>query len=62
MHVLYETAWSDDAGTVHFRADLYGRDDTLKKQLAAVRTGRSTSVARRAPQSESRVVGPEAAN
>jgi murein L,D-transpeptidase YcbB/YkuD len=26
VHLIYDTAWVDDAGTVQFRADVYGRD------------------------------------
>ncbi len=26
LHVVYDTAWVDDAGVVNFRADVYGRD------------------------------------
>ena len=26
LHVIYRTAWVDDAGRVHFRRDIYGRD------------------------------------
>lgn len=33
VHVLYITAWVDDAGNTHFRDDIYGRDVTLKKAL-----------------------------
>jgi murein L,D-transpeptidase YcbB/YkuD len=28
IHLVYDTAWVDDAGTVNFRDDIYGRDGT----------------------------------
>jgi len=46
VHVLYETAWSDASGALHFRADLYGRDDDLKRQMAESRLVRPSSIAR----------------
>jgi L,D-transpeptidase YcbB len=36
VHLVYDTAWVDDAGTVQFRADVYGRD---KKQSAVAQRG-----------------------
>lgn len=33
VHILYQTAWADENGTVHFRPDIYDRDAEL---LAAV--------------------------
>lgn len=33
VHVLYQTAWVDDAGLVHFRSDLYGKDELLDQFL-----------------------------
>jgi len=33
VFITYETAWVDDAGTVQFREDIYGRDATLAGRL-----------------------------
>jgi murein L,D-transpeptidase YcbB/YkuD len=33
LHVVYRTVWVDDAGDLHFRADLYGHDARLARAL-----------------------------
>lgn len=33
IHILYLTAWVDDDGALHFRDDIYGRDEHLDKSL-----------------------------
>jgi murein L,D-transpeptidase YcbB/YkuD len=35
VHLLYWTAWMEDADTVHFRTDIYGRDEAVARALAA---------------------------
>jgi murein L,D-transpeptidase YcbB/YkuD len=35
VHLLYWTAWMEDETTVHFRADIYERDDAVARALAA---------------------------
>lgn len=40
VHLLYQTAWVDAAGTVQFREDIYGRDNELLDALA--RRGRDS--------------------
>jgi len=34
VHLLYWTAWTDSAGTPHFRPDIYDRDSALEKALS----------------------------
>jgi L,D-transpeptidase YcbB len=36
VHILYQTAWVDPAGTVQFRDDVYGHDRWLEDELAAL--------------------------
>lgn len=36
VHILYQTAWVDPAGTVQFRDDIYGHDRWLEGELAAL--------------------------
>jgi murein L,D-transpeptidase YcbB/YkuD len=33
IYILYWTAWADDGGQLHFRKDIYGRDDRLIRAL-----------------------------
>ncbi|PLX49789.1 MAG: peptidoglycan-binding protein [Desulfobulbaceae bacterium] len=42
IHILYQTAWMDEDGTLHFRGDIYGRDE----RLAAALDGRAALPAR----------------
>jgi murein L,D-transpeptidase YcbB/YkuD len=41
VHLTYSTAWSGEGGTIHFRPDIYGRDNALGKALF----GQSPSIA-----------------
>lgn len=52
VHIVYETVWVDDAGTVHTRPDVYGRDDKLMKELTQARSARSTAYARQQSEPE----------
>lgn len=36
VHILYQTAWADENGTVHFRPDIYDRDADLLAAVARV--------------------------
>jgi len=33
VHLIYQTAWLDDQGLIHFRNDIYGRDKRIADQL-----------------------------
>jgi murein L,D-transpeptidase YcbB/YkuD len=33
LHILYWTAWVEDDSTVHFRKDIYGRDELVSRAL-----------------------------
>ena len=44
VYVAYFTAWPDDAGTVGYHGDIYGRDAHLKKALTAVRSSRGAAI------------------
>jgi murein L,D-transpeptidase YcbB/YkuD len=39
VHVLYWTAWVDDAGQLNFREDAYGRDEDLLQALSRAHSG-----------------------
>lgn len=43
VHVAYFTAWPDDTGTVKYYADVYGRDEYLRKAIDATVSERSGS-------------------
>jgi murein L,D-transpeptidase YcbB/YkuD len=44
VHILYWTAWVDDAGEIHFREDVYERDKKLRKALNQPPPGLSITV------------------
>ena len=43
IHLLYLTSWVDHEGTLHFREDVYGRDEALARALHADVEERQTS-------------------
>ncbi len=43
VHLMYLTSWVDHAGTLHFREDVYGRDEALARALHADVEERQTS-------------------
>jgi len=43
IHLMYMTSWVDHAGTLHFREDVYGRDEALARALHADAEERQTS-------------------
>jgi murein L,D-transpeptidase YcbB/YkuD len=45
LHVVYDTAWVDDAGVVNFRADVYGRDGYAGTPVADAASNRQQGCA-----------------
>jgi murein L,D-transpeptidase YcbB/YkuD len=43
IHLMYMTSWVDHTGTLHFREDVYGRDEALARALHADVEERQTS-------------------
>ena len=43
VHLMYMTSWVDHTGTLHFREDVYGRDEELARALHADVEERQTS-------------------
>jgi murein L,D-transpeptidase YcbB/YkuD len=43
VYILYQTAWTDEDGNIHSRADLYGRDVALAKALGQATRSKTPS-------------------
>jgi murein L,D-transpeptidase YcbB/YkuD len=43
VYVAYFTAWPTDEGKVEYFADMYGRDEAVKKAFAAIRAERGAA-------------------
>lgn len=43
IHLMYLTSWVDHTGTLHFRQDVYGRDEALARALHADAEARQTT-------------------
>ncbi|RDD63532.1 L,D-transpeptidase family protein [Ferruginivarius sediminum] len=50
IHLIYATAWIGEGGTIHFRDDVYGRDELVDQALSALELSQ-TSVRETASQS-----------
>jgi murein L,D-transpeptidase YcbB/YkuD len=55
VHIVYATAWTDDAGDVQFREDVYGADAELARDLAKPRSIRPATVVAAAASDAPRV-------